>query len=50
MLAIIAVALVAIVALIMLTIAVHILFSPLLLLVAVGLIAWITFRRHSHRQ
>jgi hypothetical protein len=43
--------LVAIVALIVLTIAVHILFSPLLLLVAaVAIVAWIKFRPRTHRQ
>ena len=50
MLAIIAFALIAIVAVIILGFAVHVLFSPLLLLVALGVLAWIKFRpRRSHR-
>jgi hypothetical protein len=49
--ALIAVILLAIVVLIVVTIAVHILFSPLLLLVAaVGILAWIKFRPRTHRQ
>ncbi len=51
MFAIIALVLIAIVALIVVSFAVHVLFSPWLLLVAaVGILAWIKFRpRHSHR-
>ena len=50
MLAIIALAVLAIVALIVLSAAVHILFSPLVLLVGIGVLAWIKFRpRRSHR-
>jgi hypothetical protein len=46
---IIALVLIAIVALIVLSFAVHLLFSPWLL-VAVAILAWIKFRpRHSHR-
>ena len=46
---IIALALVAIVALTVLSFAVHVLFSPWLL-VAIAILAWIKFRpRHSHR-
>jgi hypothetical protein len=48
--ALIAVILVAIVVLIVLTIAVHILFSPLLLVAAVAIVAWIKFRPCTHRQ
>jgi len=49
MLAIIALAVAAIVAIAVLTFAVHILFSPWLL-VAVAILAWIKFRpRRSHR-
>ena len=44
MFAFIAIALAVIVALIVLSFAVHILFSPWLLLVAVGILAWIKFR------
>ena len=44
---IIALALIAVVALIVLSFVVHVLFSPLLLVVAIGVIAWIKFRpRH----
>jgi hypothetical protein len=47
---IIALALIAIVALIVLSFALHVLFSPWLLLVAVAVVAWIKFRPHrSHR-
>ena len=47
---IIALALIAIVALIVLSFALHVLFSPWLLLVAVAVLAWIKFRPHrSHR-
>jgi hypothetical protein len=50
MLAIIAFALIAIVAVIILGFAVHVLFSPWLLLVALGVLAWIKLRpRRSHR-
>lgn len=51
MLAIIALAvIVAVVALIVLSFAVHILFSPWVLLVGVGILAWIMLRpRRSHR-
>ena len=44
MFAFIALALAVIVALIVLSFAVHILFSPWLLLVAIGVLAWIKFR------
>ena len=44
MFAFIALVLAVIVALIVLSFAVHILFSPWLLLVAVGILAWIKFR------
>jgi hypothetical protein len=47
---IIAFVLIAIVALIVLSFAVHVLFTPWLLLVAIAILAWIKFRpRHSHR-
>jgi hypothetical protein len=50
MLAIIVVVLIALVALAVLSFAVHVLFSPWLLLVAIGILAWIKFRpRHSHQ-
>lgn len=50
MLAIIALVLIAIVALTVLSFVVHALFSPWLLLVAVGILAWIKFRpRRSHQ-
>jgi hypothetical protein len=51
MFAIIAVVLVALVALAILSFAVHVLFSPLLLvLAAVGILAWMKFRpRRSHQ-
>jgi hypothetical protein len=50
MLAIIALAAIAIVALIVLSFAVHILFSPWVLLVGLGVLAWVKFRpRRSHR-
>jgi len=42
--AILAIVLIAIVALTVLSFAVHILFSPWLLLVAIGVLAWIKFR------
>jgi hypothetical protein len=48
--AIIALVLITIVALIIFSFAVHILFSPWLLLVAVGVLAWVRFGpRRSHR-
>jgi len=50
MLAIIAVVLIAIVALTVLGIAAHILFSPWLLLVAIGILVWIKFRPGRSRQ
>jgi hypothetical protein len=50
MLAIIVLALFVIVALTVLGVAVHLLFSPWLLLMAIALLAWIKFRpRDSHR-
>ena len=50
MLGIIALVLIAIVALTVLSFAVHFLFSPWLLLVAIAILAWIKFRpRRSHR-
>jgi hypothetical protein len=50
MFGIIALVLIAIVALTVLSFALHLLFSPWLLLVAVGVLAWIKFRpRRSHR-
>jgi len=49
MLAIIAVVLIAIVALTVLGLAVHVLLSPWLLLV-IGILAWITFRPRRSRQ
>ena len=50
MLAIIALVLIAIVALAIFGFVAHILFSPWLLLVAVGVLAWIKFRpRRSHQ-
>ena len=51
MFAIIAIILAAIVALAVLSFAVHVLFSPVLLvLAAVGILAWIKFRPRSSRQ
>ncbi|HEX3713515.1 MAG TPA: hypothetical protein VHV09_12045 [Trebonia sp.] len=47
--AIIALALVVILAVVLFGIAVHLLFSPWLLLVAVGVIAWIKFRPRRTR-
>jgi hypothetical protein len=48
--AIIALVLIAIVVLTVLSFAVHVLFSPLLLLAAVGILVWIKFRpRRSHQ-
>ena len=50
MLAIIPLVVIAIVALIVLSLAVHLLFSPWLLLVAIAILAWIKFGpRHSRR-
>jgi hypothetical protein len=50
MFGIIALVLIAIVALTVLSFALHLLFSPWLLLVAVGVLAWMKFRpRRSHR-
>lgn len=50
MLALIALILIAVVALTILSFAVHVLFSPVLLLLAVGVLAWVKFRpRRSHR-
>jgi hypothetical protein len=50
MLAIIALVLIAIVVLTVLSFAVHVLFSPWLLLAAIGVLAWIKFRpRRSHQ-
>jgi hypothetical protein len=48
--AIIALVLIAIVALTVLSFTVHILFSPWLLLVAVGVLVWIKFRPRRSRQ
>ena len=49
MIAIIALVLIALAALLVLSFAVHVLFTPWLLLVAVGVLAWIKFRpRRSH--
>jgi hypothetical protein len=44
MLAIIVLILIAIVALIVLSLAVHVLFSPWLLMAVIGILAWIKFR------
>jgi hypothetical protein len=50
MLALIVLVLMAIVALTVLSFAVHVLFSPLLLLAVIGVLAWIKFRpRRSHQ-
>ena len=48
--AIIALVLIAIVALTVVSFAVHILFSPWLLLVAIGVLAWIKFRPRRSQQ
>jgi len=48
MLAIIALILLAVLSLAVLSVTAHILFSPLFL-VAIAVLAWITFRRRSHR-
>jgi hypothetical protein len=50
MLAIIALVLIAIVALTVLGFAVHLLFSPWLLLAVIGILAWIKFRPRRSRQ
>jgi hypothetical protein len=50
MLAIIVPILLAIVALAVLSFAVHVLFSPWLLLVAVGILVWVKFRPRHSRQ
>ena len=46
----VALALIAIVALAVLSLTVHILFSPWLLLVVIGILAWIKFRPRRSRQ
>ena len=48
--AIIALALIVILALIVVSFAVHLLFSPWLLVVAVAVLAWIKFRPRGSRQ
>jgi hypothetical protein len=48
--AIIVLILLAIVALTVLSFAVHVLFSPWLLLVAIGILAWVKFRPRHSRQ
>jgi hypothetical protein len=49
MVALIAIIVIAIVALALLSFTVHLLFSPWLLLVGIGILAWLTFRRRrSH--
>ena len=50
MLAIIALVLIAIVALTVLGFAVHVLFSPWLLLAVIGILAWVKFRPRHSRQ
>jgi hypothetical protein len=50
MLGIIAVALIVVVALIVLSFAVHVLFSPWLLVVAIAVIAWLKFRPGRSHQ
>jgi hypothetical protein len=50
MLAIIALVLMAVVALAVIGFAVHVLFSPWLLLVAIGILAWIAFRPRRSRR
>ena len=50
MLVLIVLVLIVLVALAVLSFAVHVFFSPWLLLVAIGIVAWIKFRpRHSHQ-
>lgn len=50
MFAIIPIILIAIVALIVLSLAVHVLFTPWLLLVAVAIVAWVKFRPGRSRR
>jgi hypothetical protein len=50
MLAIIALVLIAIVALTVLSFAVHVLFSPWLLLAVIAILAWVKFRPRRSRQ
>jgi hypothetical protein len=50
MFVIIALALIAVVALIVLSFAVHVLFSPWLLVVAIAVIAWVKFRPRRSRR
>ena len=50
MLAIIALVLMAIVALTVLSFAVHVLFSPWLLLAVIGILAWVKFRPRRSQQ
>jgi hypothetical protein len=50
MLAIIALVLIAIAALTVLSFAVHVLFSPWLLLAVIGILAWVTFRPRGSRH
>jgi hypothetical protein len=50
MLAIIALVLMAIVALTVLSFAVHVLFSPWLLLAVIGILVWVKFRPRRSRQ
>jgi hypothetical protein len=50
MLAIIALVLIAVVALTVLGFAMHILFSPWLLLAVIGILAWVKFRPRRSRQ
>ena len=50
LLGIIALALIAVVALVVLGFAVHLLFSPWLLLVVIGVLAWIKFRPRQPRR
>ena len=50
MLAIIAIVLIAIVALTILGFVAHVLFSPWLLLVAAGILVWVTLSRRRSRQ
>jgi len=50
MLAIIVLVLIAVVALTVLSFAVHVLFSPWLLLAAIGILAWVKFRPRRSRR
>jgi hypothetical protein len=50
MFAIVALVLIAIVALAVIGFAVHVLFSPWLLVAVIGILAWITFRPRRSRQ